>query len=344
MKDTLVILNLKFDTSILYVENIRDLIVAGSTHIELDFTSMTTIEPFGIVYFSNFIKSISRIRGLEISCVYIDKDVSYAKHMGFFKNCGFDIGAEPRDSFPTKATSYVPITILDVGSLRQEAIDSYKEVGDIIENYSINLAKLLTSQKDDTPLVDTLTYCFREIIRNVVEHSGSKKITFCAQYWPYLGKAEIVVLDRGKGILNSLNENTTLPKINDDKEALNFALLPSISSKVPYAKKRKSRNESFWKNSGFGLYMTHRIAGLGGDFFVASGKHGLRWVRDQKTDHHVRLKGTILRLLIETNNITELQDTLRVFREDGFALARQLTEMEIEPSSASLMLTKHRTK
>lgn len=342
LKNILKIQSLTFDTSLSYCENIRDMIVGGSEHIELDFRSLGTIEPFGIVYFSNFVKTFSRIRDIKLSCVYHDDEsIGYAKHMGLFQNCGFDIGKLPREAFPTRESSYIPITIIDVETLRQEARDSYEAVGQIVENYSENLAKLLTSQKD-TILVDTLTFCFREIIRNVVEHSDSKKITFCAQYWPNLAKAEIVVLDRGKGIRNSLNENATLPDIENDKDALNFALLPSISSKVPYGKKQKNRSGDFWKNTGFGLYMTHRIAGMGGDFFIASGRHGLRWTQDIKTDYAVRLKGTILRMVIKTNNINGLQETLGKFRDEGFSLAQKLTKMDIEPSRASLMLAKHR--
>lgn len=316
----------------------------GIKDIELDFRNLGTIEPFGIVYFSNFVKTFSRLRDIQLSCIYHDDEsISYAKHMGLFKNCGFDIGRPLREEFPTKEASHIPITLIDVETLRQEARDTYEQVGQIVENYSEKLAKLLTSQQDSV-LVDTLTFCFREIIRNVVEHSKSSKIIFCAQYWPYLKKAEIVVLDRGQGIRSSLNENSTLPSISTDKDALNFALLPSISSKVAYGKKQKRKSDDFWKNSGFGLYMTHRIAGMGGDFFIASGRHGLQWIQDEKRDHKVRLKGTILRMVIQTNNISELQKTLGEFRDDGYSLAQELTKMEIEPSTASLMLSKHRNK
>ncbi|MBJ8433054.1 hypothetical protein [Acinetobacter pittii] len=342
MKQTIEIEKLTFNSSIDYCEKIRDILISDIKKIELDFRNLRTIEPFGIVYFSNFIKTLTRLKDVDFTCIfYDDENISYAKHMGLFQNCGFDIGKKPREQFPTCEKNHIPITIIDVETLKKEARDSYEEVGQIIENYSENLAKLLTSQKE-TILVDTLTYCFREILRNVVEHSESSKITFCAQYWPYLKKAEIVVLDRGKGIKNSLNENDTLPYIENDKDALNFALLPSISSKVPYGKKQKRRSDDFWKNSGFGLYMTHRIAGMGGDFFIASGKHGLQWVQDEKRDYKVRLKGTILRMVIQTNNISTLQETLGKFRTEGFALAQELTKMDIEPSTASLMLSKHR--
>jgi hypothetical protein len=48
-------------------------------------------------------------------------------------------------------------------------------------------------------------------------------------------------------------------------------------------------------------------------------------------------------MVIQTDNISELQETLGKFRTDGFALAQELTKMEIEPSTASLMLSKHRS-
>lgn len=90
--------------------------------------------------------------------------------------------------------------------------------------------------------------------------------------------------------------------------------------------------------------MTHRIASLGGDFFLSSGNHGIRWVNEQKHDYNVNyLKGTVLRIVIKTDQIEELSNTLMQFREDGYKLARSITKMKIEPSRASLMLSRDRT-
>jgi anti-sigma regulatory factor (Ser/Thr protein kinase) len=261
--------------------------------------------------------------------------------MGLFQCCHFDIGSQPRKVLPLKPSTHIPITIINIDELKQEAIEKNKHVGDILEEYANKFAKLITDL-DEGSLVDTLTYCFREITRNVVEHANAKNLVFCAQYWPYLGKAEIVVLDKGKGILESLNENASLPDLTNHKEALNFALLPSISSKVQYGRKSKS-SDDFWQNTGFGLYMTHRIASLGGDFFISSGDHGLRWQTEEKTDYEVNhLSGTILRIVIKTDQIIELSNTLNQFREDGYKLAKTITKMKIEPSRASLMLSRNR--
>lgn len=342
MKKEVSISQLTFESSINYCNQVQKLIDDGVTEIELDFMELGTIEPFGIVYFANFIQESSK-GNISFTCNYPTGDsISYAKHMGLFQCCRFDIGSHPRKSLPSTSASHIPITIINIENLKAEAIEKNKHVGDIIEEYANNFAKLISALKEG-PLVDTLTYCFREITRNVVEHSESKNLVFCAQYWPYLKKAEIVVLDKGKGILESLNENESLPDIDNHKDALNFALLPSISSKVQYGKKTKS-SDDFWKNTGFGLYMTHRIASLGGDFFLSSGNHGIRWVNEQKQDYNVNyLKGTVLRIVIKTDQIEELSNTLMQFREDGFKLARSITKMRIEPSRASLMLSRDRT-
>lgn len=214
MKKQVNINYLTFSSSIAYCEEIRDIVIKESCkEIELDFSKLSTIEPFGIVYFSSFIQMINRIPDLNITCSYIDDNsISYAKHMGLFQCCGFDIGKMPREHFPVDDKRYIPITIIRTDFLKKQAIESSQHVGDIVEKYSKSIAELITAEKD-SDLVETLTYCFREIIRNVVEHSDSRKIIFCAQYWPYLKKAEIVVLDRGIGIKQSLNQNDTLPDI-----------------------------------------------------------------------------------------------------------------------------------
>ncbi|MCU4462939.1 hypothetical protein KTI03_04355 [Acinetobacter pittii] len=343
MAETVYVINLTIDSTLRICDRIQDLINAGENEIEINFTSISTVEPFGFVYFSNFIKTLRDSYPRLVLKEKILSSVStaqYAGFMGFFKCCGFDHGSEARTTLPNdNSKRYIPITKMNVADIKRIAADRFMHVGDLIEENSRLLAELITGE-EDTELVETLTYCYREIIRNVVEHSESETITFCAQYWPSKNKTEVVVLDEGVGIKNSLEQNTSLPTLLDDREAVSYALLPSISSKVNLrgGKKKRRQSDDQWQNTGFGLYMTHRIAGMGGEFFIGSGTAGILIQNENKLNRTINLDGTVLRMVIKTDAIEELRDILGRFREEGFKLARTYTDIQIEPSKASMML------
>lgn len=342
MAETIYVTDLTIDKTLKICNRLQNLIDMGGREIEINFTLIATVEPFGFVYFSNFIKTL---RNSYPELVLQEKipassTTQYASFMGFFKCCGFNHGSEPRTTLPTdNSKRYIPITKMNVEDIKRKAAYRFMHVGELIEENSRLLAELITGEKD-TELVETLTYCYREIIRNVVEHSESETITFCAQYWPSKNKTEVVVLDEGIGIKSSLEQNTSLPKLKDDHEAVSYALLPSISSKVNLrgGKKKRRQSDDHWQNSGFGLYMTHRIAGMGGEFFIGSGAEGILIRNEDKLNHKIKLDGTILRMVIKTDVIEELRDTLGQFRDEGFTFARKYTDIQIEPSKASMML------
>lgn len=132
---------------------------------------------------------------------------SYAAHFGFFRSFGLQHGNAPGEA--PGSSRYVPITELDVEEIRQEAFDSFQEVGDVIEGKAAELAGILTRHQSGE-LQDTLSYSIREIMRNVVEHSGSDKIHLCAQYWPQRHEVEVGIVDDGIGIHRALTGNLLL--------------------------------------------------------------------------------------------------------------------------------------
>ncbi|MDE4586293.1 hypothetical protein HUW66_012250, partial [Staphylococcus epidermidis] len=109
-------------------------------------------------------------------------------------------------------------------------------------------------------------------MRNVVEHSDSKVIEYCAQYWPSYDRVEITISDNGIGMKKSLSKNPYI-EADNDSEAIQLALMPSISSKNFKGARINTRNP--WHNSGFGLYMISRICKLGGSFLICSGDHAI---------------------------------------------------------------------
>lgn len=303
-----------------------------------NFKYLGHVEPFTMAYVSAEIKRFGELRssqGVKFEAVNF-KNNSYAAHMGFYKAFGLQYGNEPGEA--SGSSRYIPLNILNVNELKQEAIDSYEYVGQIIEERSNELAKMLT-QEDNTDLVETLTFSFREIMRNVVEHSESEVLEFCAQYWPTQHKVEIVVLDSGIGIKESLLRNPFLT-INDDREAIQLSLMPSISGKMYKGVKKDKKN--VWQNSGFGLYMTNRICRDGGSFFICSNGAGLLLTKGKKQDISTSFRGTAIRMIIDTRNVSDLTKRLEKYRDVGHRVAQSISESGsyIEASVASMMLSK----
>ncbi|MFC4729201.1 hypothetical protein [Coralloluteibacterium thermophilus] len=303
--------------------------------IRADFKGVGLVEPFAMLMVSSELQRAAvRSQVNRFECVN-HESMSYASRMGFFEAFGY-----PSTHRPGKkdgGSRHLPVNILDCNSLREEASSEYTEVGNIVEARSKHLATLLCGT-DNGDVFETLSYSLREIIRNVVEHSESKQLGICAQYWPTKHKVEVAILDRGVGLRKTLSRNPHLD-VNNDRSALNYALMPAVSGRA-FKGARKQRGP--WANSGFGLYMTSRICRNGGNFFIASGDYGmlLTKAKDGKSYFPCSYGGTAVRLVIRTDQITSLADSLRRYRDEGFSFQKNYRELvQINPSAASLMLS-----
>jgi len=304
---------------------------------DFDFKFMEWVEPFALLYISYHLAIFRLSRNLAKFTAHnfkISNAHLYAAHMGFFKSFGLDYGKNPGEARGN--SYYVPIEILSIDSLKEEAYEERIELGDVLERHSRRLASILTRENDGA-LVDTLEYALREMFRNVVEHSGANQIGFCAQYWPAKNRVELAILDNGIGLSASLKSNPFL-NISSDKDAINYSLLPGVSGKA-YKGAPKQRN-GFWSNSGFGLYMTSELCRNGGDFFICSGTSGVYLKGTQKRNIKANLEGTAIRLALQTQNIGSVKDRLDEYRSKGQTIASRLKGAIIEPSYASTMLTR----
>ena len=306
------------------------------TPIKADFGGVGTVEPFAMLMVSSELqRAAARNKVESFECENHTK-MRYAAHMGFFKAFGYDFGKEPGQA--NGSSRYLPVTILSCEELRDEALASGTEVGDIVEKNSKRLASMLCDT-DTGDIHDTLAYSLREIMRNVVEHSEAKQIGLCAQYWPSKHKVEVAIIDRGVGLRATLTKNPHLG-IESDKHAVNYALMPAVSGKAFKGSRVKQRGH--WANSGFGLYMTSRICRNGGSFFIASGDTGMMLTKaaEGKSYFPCAYEGTAVRLVIKTDQISSLADSLKKYREDGFKIQAEYREIvSINPSAASLMLS-----
>lgn len=310
---------------------------AGVEKFLIDFSSMGRVEPFTMVYVAKHIRDFNRNNSNTIVNCNGHQNKDYAANMAFFRAFGLKHGREPNCKDGNER--FVPFTILRIQTIVGEASKEWEVEQEIIERRSAHLAKIL-SREEGGNLVDALTFSIREIMRNVFEHSQSRSIEYCAQFWPSYNKVEIAIIDNGIGLKKSLSANPFI-QIECDSDAIQQALMPAISSKN-YKGVRIDRNNP-WHNSGFGLYMINRICRLGGSFLICSGDHGIKL--DENGKQHIDLghycKGTAVRMVLNTSKLTELSKMLAQFRGDGYAIAKEIKGVGMySASAASQMLSR----
>lgn len=256
----------------------------------------------------------------------------YAAHMGFFKAFGLDHGNAPGEA-PGSST-YVPIQSIRRSELAEQASKAYVEIGVTIERKAASLSSILT-QTETGILHDTLTYSIREILRNVFEHSDAEELFICAQHWPSRHEVEVGIVDAGIGIRAGLAKNPSF-QFETHRESLHAALMPGVSGNV-----RAGKGSDPWRNTGYGLYMTNRICRAGGCFFICSGDAGLWLEGRRKLDVPSNLRGTAVRLFLDTSQLVDLRDRLAGFHKDGIRAAREIRGANKSyASAASQMLTR----
>ncbi len=298
-----------------------------------DFQGKGLDTPFGMLYMGMAIRNFIT-RNPEAKHVPVNyRERGYAAHMGYFHTCGFDIGNLP--GMAQGSDTYLPVTILDVSELKEEMRRDGREMGDVVEARSRKLAQVLAQQENDG-LVDMLSYTLREMIRNVVEHSGSAFVGYCAQYMPKKKQAEIAILDGGMGVQASLKKNPYL-EIKDDHDALNLALMPGVSGKMFKGVKRDPYD--VWQNSGYGLYAISRLCGHGGKFTICSGETALTLKPDKKEYHSILFQGVALRIVLSMKEIQKNKVTLAQIMKEGDKQAKELGISGAHPSAASRMLS-----
>ncbi len=319
---------------ILIFANLLSNYVVSAQEVTFDFqTTQGYATPFGMLYIGYAIQQFVQVHpSIKVSAINLENHY-YLAHMGYFKHCGFDVGKLPGEA--KGSDTYLPITVLTVEELIHQACQQGKEIGEVIEERSRSLAQVLTHQNDG-PLIDMLMYTLREVIRNVVEHSKSKDLAYCAQYQPTKKRAELAIFDRGIGIRQSLSCNPFL-KIKDDHEALNLALMPGISGKM--YKGIKKHEYDVWQNSGYGLFVVSRLCGHEGKFLICSGDTALSLKPENKEYFDARFQGVALRLNLCTKNIDNLNCTLASIMKEGDKLAKESNIVNAPASAASKMLS-----
>lgn len=278
--------------------------------------NLNLVEPFGMLLIAAKIREFrAKHSNSKFKASWSELN-SYAAHMGFFKSLGLNQGMKPGEA-PGSST-YVPITSVPIGDFVNKAKNSKEHVGETVEKYSRELAYVLS--RDDEILAEYLTYSFRELIRNIIEHSRSQTVWFAAQYWPAKNLVEVAILDEGIGIRKGLSGNPHL-QLKSDEDALLMAIEPGVSGKA--YKGTNLMDESEWENSGFGLYMTSSLCQNGGFFVLCSGSRALLIDGNFHEITPASFQGTALCMRLKTENICQLSETTKRLVTEGEKRARK---------------------
>lgn len=317
---------LKFEKTLEFINTFKSL--RENRKYIFDFKNLIHIDPFSLLCLSSEIALFKRNNPNSEFCVKNHEHRTYEAHMGFFQSFGVKYGKETGEA--NNNNNYIPITLYSVKEIKQEAQDLVINPAELLTKKSKEISTILTRNSCDE-LKEVLTFCIREIFRNIVEHSKTDKFGFCAQFLPTKNKVIFSVLDTGIGIKESLSENPLL-SLKNDLEAIYESLKPGISGKV-YEGSKKTTNSidaETWRNSGYGLYMTSNICKNGGEFFIASKGSGLILNQNSSKNINLNITGTALTLTIDTNSISNLNEMLKDLNN------KVSQEVKIKPSKSSM--------
>ncbi|NEQ48685.1 MAG: ATP-binding protein, partial [Leptolyngbya sp. SIO3F4] len=160
------------------------------------------------------------------------KSIPYLQRMGLFSALGFQ---DIKDTVKHDETGrFIPL----------KKIRNSVELSQFIKS----IDPILHTNRNNSRAIK---HVFSEILRNVIEHSGSQYGgNVCATYNKKRKKISIAISDIGQGIEKSISKYHS---VSSEKDAIKLALTPGISG----ATKRIGGNA---ENAGAGLFFTKSIA------------------------------------------------------------------------------------
>lgn len=250
---------------------------------------------------------------MEIKVENLGRRADYAARMRLFQYLG--VKYDPKVVEHEEAGRFVPITQV------KDRTSITAVIGDIS-------ALLHLNQEPDA--LAAVQYCVSELLRNVLEHSGSEDGAFVCAHRYTTGEPHritLAVADCGMGISKHLSANYPDASGND-RIAIGLAMRPGITG-------ARLGLYGTPENAGAGLFITRCIAkGTGGYFFISSGNAAYRLRRsndpESKTDLYIdpydeprydlwefpsAWKGTVVSVEIRTEQIEDFQDFFVWIRE-----------------------------
>lgn len=159
---------------------------------------------------------------------------------------------------------------------------------DTIYNTYNDIVSLLNSKPDvEVSVLQALSYCFYEVLDNVLTHSERKCGTAIMRYVQENNKIQILVADDGVGVAYSLRTNPQYTNIADE-DAVKMCIVDGVTD---------------GKGMGFGLYSTARlIKSVGIRLEIHSGEYKLVYDGiDTKIHRDIEWNGTIVYLELHSD-------------------------------------------
>jgi hypothetical protein len=278
--------------------------------ITLDVSQVRWAFPFGSLVIGS---QVRRLRKHGVNFVLSGYDSSnrshtYLAHIGFFRLLGFDIGNAPGQA--SGSDSYLPLTILDYHDLLIDEVFGDNPMHKAIQRKSEEFAGLLT-QSHKSAVIRPVTYCIRELVRNVFEHSDSTECMLGGQRYAD-GRVLVGIVDYGQGLRASLAKSF---QVDSDLDAIKMAIKPGISSKLA-----SEDDDNPWANSGFGLFVLSELGRQTGYFSITSGGSLLELSSEKVACRDTCHGGTAVNIIFRKQLGTNLEEYINSIIQNGEAM------------------------
>lgn len=262
--------------------------------VTLDFSEVSWAWPFGTLMVAESLRQLRSYRvqrDLPLNCLaqgveagHVSNASSYLQHVGMFKRAGWDAGKAPGEA--PGSDTYLPITELRASAFGEHG----RERSEAIRAEARRLARMVLDDECDR---DLLTYGLTETIRNVFEHSQRPACVVMAQKYRASGIVEMAIVDRGRGVRESLAEayeDLTTAR------ALEAAIEPGVSRAFALGAGGNG------VNGGFGLYMLSEMGRKFGEFAIWSEAQQLCNGDRRALKPRPFFRGTALKLCMRTGD------------------------------------------
>jgi len=146
--------------------------------------------------------------------------------------------------------------------------------------------ELIHQPEVETSLLQGMSYCFYEVMDNVLIHSGKNVGIVITNYSESQHLIQILVADDGIGIRESLAQNAEYGNITE-QQALEYCIRDKVSD---------------GKGMGFGLYSTSRLINTAGHkLIIRSGNHTLSANGEMTVTESDPWTGTIVYFELRSN-------------------------------------------
>lgn len=276
----------------------------------IDLKNLTDTKPLGVAILANELTYFKR-NSKHISFAGIDTNpypVTYLQAAGFFDVLGIQ-----RENIRSPKEHNIQVKLMNItrGYLH-EIMDNSPRM--VLQEAIEDVSEAMTYKIFNKPN-SHIAYCFREIIRNVFEHSGADSCTCFAQHKRASGTLEIAVADSGAGILSAISKKNKFITTTD--EAIEFAIKPGASG-------ADTSGTDEYSNSGFGLYVMSKIGEHFGKFTIATNDriHYMGSTPTKKRPYHYH--GTAVGLFVNYADFINNGNVVERIVHDGERLAKTL--------------------